>query len=203
VWLTFDDGPHPEHTPIILEELDKRSIKATFFVIGERAEKHIDIVECAYRAGHGIGNHSFSHTLLTELDRSGIREEILRTQNIIGRFEGKEKVFRPPHGVYNRCVASVAAEHGYKIILWNSSAHDSSNKMPRDRWTRRGLWSIRLRGASTVLLHDNRAHTANHLGQFLDTLQGLHGVRFMTPASLAASPGCAIDSIGNGSLVEE
>jgi peptidoglycan-N-acetylglucosamine deacetylase len=184
VWLTFDDGPHPEHTPMILEALNKRSIRATFFVVGERAEKYLRVVQEAFNEGHRIGNHSFTHPNLTKLDRAGIRNEIKRTDEVITQFSKGGKLFRPPYGARNLLVDSVATELGYRTIQWTASTRDWDRRYQPDRWVRRGTMMVRLSGKSTVLLHDDRSSTAQHLGQFLDSVAGLLDDRFMAPEAL-------------------
>lgn len=187
VVLTFDDGPHLHHTPQILEELNRRSIRAIFFVIGECAKKHLDIVQYAFSTGHIIGNHGFTHTDLTKLDGPGVREEILRTEDVIGQFLRKDKVFRPPYGARNATVDSVVASLGYRTILWDASARDWSSKYQPDRWVRRGTAMVRL-GGSVVLLHDNLPGTSQHVGRFIDALQGLRRVHLLTLAGAPSAP---------------
>ena len=99
--LTFDDGPNPRTTPIILEELRKRKIKATFFLVGEKVEKHPELAKRIVEEGHDIGNHSYTHINLANLDKQGVKKEIEFTQGIIKKTTGKRPVlFRPPYGTY-------------------------------------------------------------------------------------------------------
>jgi peptidoglycan/xylan/chitin deacetylase (PgdA/CDA1 family) len=184
IWLTFDDGPHPEYTPRILEALNSRSIGATFFVVGERAEKHLGIVEAAFRAGHRIGNHSFTHQNLTKLDRSRVHQEIERTDKIIGPFASGGRLFRPPYGARNAMVDEVASELGYQTVLWTASTRDWHSRYQPDGWVGQGVMMIRLSIRSSVLLHDNLSETSLNIGRFLDAVQAVGNVQFMNPASL-------------------
>ena len=84
VWLTFDDGPHATHTAHILKVLEKRAIRGTFFFIGKHALAEPGLVKDAFEAGHRIGNHSFTHPDLRTLGRNAIRDEIARTEDVLG-----------------------------------------------------------------------------------------------------------------------
>src|SRR5690606_9438289 len=99
VWLTFDDGPHPEHTPRVLDTLKAHGVHATFFVIGRMVERNgTDLLKRARDEGHCIGNHSETHPRLTRLSEDEVRREVLRTDERIAEFLGEPKVFRPPYG---------------------------------------------------------------------------------------------------------
>ena len=184
VWLTFDDGPHPVHTKQILEVLALPSILATFFVVGVRARASPEMVRAAFDAGHRIGIHSFSHPDLTTLDKSGIREEVLRAEEVIGRYLGSEKLFRPPHGYLDAKVDAVISELGYKTVLWNVSTRDWSERYQPDRWIRHGVKLVRISHESRMLLHDDRETTAEKLGELLDRIERLGNVTFRSPDTL-------------------
>ena len=99
VYLSFDDGPHPEHTPRLLELLRKHGAKATFFLIGDQAEKHPDIVRRIVEEGHTIGNHSMTHPRLSRLSAREQLADIARADAVLERFNGrKRQMFRPPNG---------------------------------------------------------------------------------------------------------
>jgi peptidoglycan/xylan/chitin deacetylase (PgdA/CDA1 family) len=184
VWLTFDDGPHATHTAKILKVLEKRSIRATFFFIGRHALNEPGLVRDAFEAGHRIGNHSFTHPDLRTLGRSAIRDEIARTEDALGPYLGREKLFRPPHGARNAEVDAVASELGYHTVLWSVSTRDWSESYQPDRWVRHGARLAWLWDESRILLHDNQQTTADHLDAFLDRLERINGIRFMPPESV-------------------
>ena len=97
--MTFDDGPHPRLTPRLLDMLKARSIRATFFLIGENAAEYPDIVRRIAAEGHEIGNHTWDHPQLTKLNPAALREEIDRTSSTIAEITGKlPTVMRPPYG---------------------------------------------------------------------------------------------------------
>jgi len=129
VALTYDDGPHPEFTPAILDALDIYQVKATFFMIGERMEKYPEIVKEVVAKGHVIGNHTYSHPRdLESLASPNVIRELDDCEEVIERMTGKRThLFRPPRGLLNGTVLTVAKEEGYQTILWTVSAdhHDA------------------------------------------------------------------------------
>jgi peptidoglycan/xylan/chitin deacetylase (PgdA/CDA1 family) len=123
VALTFDDGPHPVYTPRLLRILEKHAAKATFFLVGEAANRHPEIVGMIAKAGHVIGNHAWNHRNLTSI-RSRLRrlKQLWACTRAITPYHSR--LFRPPYGAQNRRVRLDASILGYKIILWNASAQD-------------------------------------------------------------------------------
>ncbi len=152
--LTFDDGPHPVFTPMILKLLKENNSKATFFVLGKNAEIYPEIIRQINDDGHQIGNHTYSHFDLTKVPTKTIRKEFEKAQKIIFEITGKKpRVFRPPYGYYNDEVIKVSRENGYKTILW------SPKQDPWD-WNHPGVEKITNKVLSNakrgdiVLLHD-------------------------------------------------
>src|ERR1700736_4871385 len=97
--MTFDDGPSPETTPRLLDILKQRNIKATFFMIGQNAERNPEIVKRILVEGHEIGNHSWTHPQLAKLSDDRVTEEITKTQNAIKSAAGyTPTLLRPPYG---------------------------------------------------------------------------------------------------------
>ncbi|WMT40795.1 polysaccharide deacetylase family protein [Paenibacillus sp. D2_2] len=95
--FTFDDGPNATYTPQILDIFQQAEAKATFFTIGEQIEQNLDLLREMFRYGHEIGNHTYTHPHLTELDEAGYRYEIGQTEKLITEVTGvKPQVFRPP-----------------------------------------------------------------------------------------------------------
>lgn len=123
--LTFDDVPDPRFTPQVLDILNKNRVKATFFIVGNRAEKHPDLVRRIHREGHLIGNHSYNHPLFKNRDLSYFKDQILRTESIIFRLTGiKPKLIRPPYGEINEEQLKWAKRSGYKVVNWNVDSKD-------------------------------------------------------------------------------
>lgn len=97
--LTFDDGPDEECTPMLLDGLASRGVKATFFVIGKQAEEQPQIMERLVKEGHLIGNHTYNHVDIRHMTESAAKEEILKANEVIAKYTGEEPCFlRPPFG---------------------------------------------------------------------------------------------------------
>jgi peptidoglycan/xylan/chitin deacetylase (PgdA/CDA1 family) len=118
VFLTFDDGPHPEITPWVLDELDKFNHKATFFVVGENADSYPEVIEQILNRGHSIGNHTYNHLSGWKTDAKVYLSNIEKCAN--GRYENS--LFRPPYGKIRSSVIRKLPD--YKIIMWNLLTHD-------------------------------------------------------------------------------
>lgn len=123
--LTFDDGPHPYYTEQLLDGLKERGVVATFFVTGEHAELHTDIIERMSEEGHLIGNHTYSHMQLTAGNREEFKEELIKTNEIITGITGQEVIFvRPPYGSWDK---SFEAELNMFPVLWTVDPLDWSS----------------------------------------------------------------------------
>ena len=134
VALTFDDGPHPQATEKILDLLDKYSVKATFFVIGFNAQQWPHIVEKEISQGHQVGNHTYYHKHANASNRKALENDVGMTESFLcGELGYKTGIFRPPEGLCNEVVRSVAGQMNYSIILWDIDtrdwAHTSTEKM--------------------------------------------------------------------------
>lgn len=154
VQLTFDDGPHPETTPYLLELLEEENIKATFFLIGKQAEKHPELVSQIHKAGHKLGNHSYSHKFLPYLSSKKIEQEIDQASNCIFEASGTAPVlFRPPYGLMDKRTAAHLAERNLLPIYWSSAPEDWS--LPgAERVIRRVC--LDLRPGSLIVLHEGK-----------------------------------------------
>jgi peptidoglycan/xylan/chitin deacetylase (PgdA/CDA1 family) len=124
VALTFDDGPGPEWTPMVLNALDRHRVKATFFVVGERLTRHEGLVRDRI-ARHELGNHTWSHQDLARLDEDQVRDQILRTHFAIKRVTGRSPtVMRPPWAHLGGSTLVVAEEFGYDVVMWSHQMHE-------------------------------------------------------------------------------
>ncbi|MCI3245911.1 polysaccharide deacetylase family protein [Streptomyces spinosisporus] len=169
--LTFDDGPDPRYTPHILDTLAEYEVRATFFVCGEMADWNRDLLSRMADEGHVVGNHTWSHPLLTRLRRSKIRSEMERTSDVIEKAYGERpQWFRAPYGAWNRAAFQLGAELGMEPLAWTVDTLD---------WTTPGTRSIVHRvedGAApgvVVLSHDaggNRSQTVRALRTWLPHL---------------------------------
>ncbi|MFD2256191.1 polysaccharide deacetylase family protein [Luteolibacter algae] len=127
IWLTLDDGPDPDDTPMVLDLLDRYGAKATFFVIGQKAEKYPDLIREIHRRGHQLGNHSWSHPRAFFWCLGPIRtyREIVKCQRTIERITGAAPtVFRAPVGHYNVFVHPVLKREKLELIGWSSRGFD-------------------------------------------------------------------------------
>ncbi len=125
--LTFDDGPHPYYTEQLLDGLKERKVAVTFFVTGEHAALHPDVIRRMQEEGHLIGNHTYSHMQLTKKNREKFKEELLRTNEVIEGITGQEVEYvRPPYGSWDK---SFEAELNMIPVLWTVDPLDwcSSN----------------------------------------------------------------------------
>lgn len=156
--LTFDDGPNPAWTPRLLAFLAEQDIRATFFLLGSRAQAQPELVRRIVAGGHLAGNHSWSHPNLAFTPPARIRAELSATRDQLEQITGAPvRFFRPPFGARRPAALRIARELGMTPVLWNAMTSDWSNlKAERiagqlgakiDRLTRRG-W------AANVVLHD-------------------------------------------------
>jgi len=125
--LTFDDGPDDIYTPQILDILEEKKVKATFFVVGQQVRWQPEIFKRILREGHEIGNHSWSHPNFIELTTSELENEIKSTETEIRSHTGKSTtLFRPPYGFITNSDIQIINELGYKIIMWSVDTLDWS-----------------------------------------------------------------------------
>lgn len=154
VALTFDDGPSPASTPKILDLLDSAKAKATFFVIGEKAERHPDLVREILRRGHAVALHSYGHHRLFAMKSAGyVRDDLKKAIAVMREITGEDTVlFRPPIGHTNPTIARVVRELGLEVIGWSVRALDGVRAADPKRVAarvKRGL-----EDGAIVLMHD-------------------------------------------------
>lgn len=166
ILLSFDDGPHPEQTPRILDLLKRHHAHASFFLVGHRIAGQEALVERMTLEGHSLGNHGFSHQWYFPL-KSGraIAAEIRACNDEVARVSGSlPRYFRPPFGVSNPRVARGVARSGMKVVGWSIRSLDTRGEDPR-KVVRRVC--TRLRGGHIVLLHDQSPHVLDILKEIL------------------------------------
>lgn len=123
--LTFDDGPDSVYTPQILDILKEEKIKATFFLIGNRAQLFADVVKKMIKEGHVVGNHSMTHANIIKLDLAQTRQEIAKAEEALKSLTGyRTALFRSPYGSLDEARVKDIAKQGYKIIAWNVDSLD-------------------------------------------------------------------------------
>lgn len=131
IYLTFDDGPHPENTLKILETLEKFDVKATFFMTGSEMEKYPEVVKSVVKKGHSIGYHSYSHISYKKLPLAEIRKELSIAQSLAKKANIKINLFRPPYGDLTPVSFFYLMLTGWKTIMWSLDSRDSFDS--RDR----------------------------------------------------------------------
>ncbi|MFE9021138.1 polysaccharide deacetylase family protein [Streptomyces sp. NPDC007808] len=123
--LTFDDGPDARYTPYILDILREYDVRAMFFVCGEMVADNKDLLARMADEGHVVGNHTWSHPLLTGLSRARIRAEMERTSDIVEAAYGDRPLwFRAPYGAWNRAAFQLGAELGMEPLAWTVDTLD-------------------------------------------------------------------------------
>ena len=124
--ITFDDGPHPCYTEQLLDGLKERGVVATFFVTGEHAELHPEVIARMQEEGHLIGNHTYSHIQLTKSNRETFKEELIKTNEILKEITGEEVQYvRPPYGSWDK---SFEKELNMFPVLWTVDPLDWCSK---------------------------------------------------------------------------
>ena len=150
--LTYDDGPNDPHTLRLLEVLAKHGVQATFFLIGRYVQQRPDIAREIVHAGHIVGNHTFTHPLLTFKNEREIKEQLSACQTALQDAIGDHSdLFRPPFGGRRPAVLRVARKLGLQPVMWNVTGYDW-NAPPAAVIERKVANQIR--GGDVILLHD-------------------------------------------------
>lgn len=168
VYLTFDDGPNRAVTPKILDILEKKNIKATFFVIGKNVEQHPEIVKRAYEEGHYIANHGYDHNnKKLYKNKESFINEIKKTDLAIGNAIGVENycshVFRFPNGfmspnnkIQKKEALSILSELDYTYIDWNCLNNDSVKKYTKEQLLNNLKKTAKDKNTLVILMHDTK-----------------------------------------------
>jgi peptidoglycan/xylan/chitin deacetylase (PgdA/CDA1 family) len=150
--LTYDDGPNDPHTLRLLEVLAKHQAHATFFLVGRYVQQRPDVVRAIAQGGHAIGNHTFTHPLLTFKNQAEIRQELSDCNAALRDAIGQHSnLFRPPFGGRRPAVLRIAGELGLEPVMWNVTGYDW-NGPPAEVIEKKV--SNQIRGGNVILLHD-------------------------------------------------
>jgi peptidoglycan-N-acetylglucosamine deacetylase len=153
VAITFDDGPHPEGTPAILEILARRGAKATFFVIGEQVTKRPELLRRMQAEGHAIALHGYHHRLHLRRGHADLDEDFTRGAAAIEDAVGAAPLYhRPPYGIYSAASLAIARERQLQPLLWSAWGKDWRRFTTPQRIARRAVGGIQ--AADVILLHD-------------------------------------------------
>jgi peptidoglycan/xylan/chitin deacetylase (PgdA/CDA1 family) len=178
--MTFDDGPHAEGTPAVLEHLARADARATFFLVGEQVDRLPALAAEIAAAGHEIGIHGYRHTLLLRRTPWGLADDLDRAADTIATATGSEpRVYRPPYGVLSLAALRLVRQRGWAPLLWSRWGRDWERRAtPASIATRatRGLGS-----GDVVLLHD-----ADHYSSFGSWMKTAAALPRILDAALAS-----------------
>lgn len=158
VYLTFDDGPIPEVTPWVLDELKKHNAKATFFCIGENVKKHPEIFGRILSEGHSVGNHTYNHLKGTKTETSEYVENVEKAARQLIEYgsevpNNSELLFRPPYGKITSEQAKILQKKGFKIVMWTLISYDYDATVSEEKCLQNVLQNIQL--GSIIVFHDS------------------------------------------------
>jgi peptidoglycan/xylan/chitin deacetylase (PgdA/CDA1 family) len=188
VAFTFDDGPAPHWTPMVLDELDKAQVPATFFMVGRNLSRHPELVS-GRLARHEVGNHSWKHDDLATEDLAQVGDDLDRTQSAIRQYTGRTAtLFRPPYGHLGGSTVLAADQRGYDIVLWSMEMHENTYRDDPAGQARNIVESAR--PGSIILAHDaggdQRLVTIRGLAAMFDGLRR-RGFRMVTVSELLST----------------
>jgi peptidoglycan/xylan/chitin deacetylase (PgdA/CDA1 family) len=159
VAITFDDGPHPEGTPAVLELLAAAGARATFFMIGEQVQQRPALAAEVVAAGHGVALHGHRHRLQPRLSAAVLRDDLARGHEAIAVATGVQvRLHRPPYGVYSPSGLRAARAAGLGPLLWSRWGKDWRKFTTPQRIARRVLRD--LVPGDVILLHDADFYSA-------------------------------------------
>lgn len=158
IYLTFDDGPIPEATPWVLEQLRSFGAKASFFCIGENIEKHPEIFRSLLSEGHTIGNHTYNHlngwkTTSEEYLQNTLKAREVLAKNFPPGIPPKNAFFRPPYGRIKQKQARKIEDLGYKIVMWDIISKDYDATVPSEECYRNVMGNAQ--PGSIIVFHDS------------------------------------------------
>jgi peptidoglycan/xylan/chitin deacetylase (PgdA/CDA1 family) len=167
--ITFDDGPNPKYTPLVLEILKKYKAKATFFLIGKEAVTYPDLVKQILKEGHDIGNHTYTHSTISGgFNTKQWLMEIEKTTAVLQNETRPIKWFRPPFGVSTPNLANALKQTHLKVVGWNKRSFDTFFKN-EDHILK--LISQNLKPGDIILLHDKQPNCIPVLERLLQIAQ--------------------------------
>ena len=187
VALSFDDGPDPVYTPQVLDILARHEARATFFLIGENARRHPELVRRIRAMGHEVGNHTDTNRSTVLMSMPRFSDSLLKAEAALAMPEGEPKLFRPGGGWIRPAQLDLAIQRGYTCILGSAQAWDP--KRPPAAYIR---WAVtkNLAPGAIVVLHDaggDRSKTVAALPAILEAGRA-KGLRFVTISDLMGAP---------------
>lgn len=154
IYLTFDDGPHPEITPWVLNELEKYNAKATFFLIGDNVRKYPEVKTLIQEKEHTVGNHTYNHWRSTKYSDNDFIANVQQASGLI-----ESKLFRPPYGILFPRKAKKLIQLGYKIVMWDIITGDFDRNLSADVCSAKTLKYAK--PGSVIVFHDSEKAAPN------------------------------------------
>ena len=182
--MTFDDGPHPKLTPMLLDMMKERGIKGTFFLVGKNVAEYPEIAQRIVAEGHEVANHSWAHPQLTKLAPDALKKEIADTNAAIYQATGiQTTLMRPPYGAINAAITKrINEEFGLTIAMWSV---DSIDWRIRNAEHVTKLITEKAAPGAIILAHDIHPSTVQAMPAVFDTLSA-KGYKFVTMSELIA-----------------
>lgn len=168
VYLTFDDGPHPEYTPKILLALARHNAKATFFMVGAEMERYPDVVAAVAAQGHAIGYHSYAHQRLTKTSLRDMLADLRHMDVVMSGVGKRPTLYRPPYGTLSLIAMLLHFIRRKKIVMWSLDSRDAfaaNSAVVIDK-----IKGTTIRDGEILLFHDDSTVTAEALPAILDHL---------------------------------
>lgn len=167
--LSFDDGPHPEHSKLILDILSSKQAKAVFFVQGKEAEAYPEIIRTMHEAGHILGNHSYYHKFCREMSSYEYMADVERTHALLESITDSRlpKLFRPPYGDLSIKVTPKLMKRGYRHFMWSVDSEDSYLKSESELMEY--IRTLDIATGDVLLFHEDYEQTVASLGEIIDT----------------------------------
>lgn len=168
LFLTFDDGPHPEITPWVLEQLKQYDAKATFFCLGKNAEKYPELIQQIMQEGHRIGSHGYAHLNGWKTNDEVYHSDVVKSIEILLLNNQNKKLFRPPYGKIKKSQLSII-NYQFSIINWSLMPGDFDASISSEKCLKRLLTA---KSGDIIVLHENeqsRKHLQYSLPLFLKT----------------------------------
>lgn len=169
--LTFDDGPHPAHTPRILELLGRSRVRATFFLQGELCERHPDLVRRVIAEGHRVGSHGWDHRSARRLDAAEALLQATRCHELLCQLAGQPlpRLHRPPYGEMTLGALIRLAREGFRLVFWS---YDSRDSFVTDAASLQERFETQPpKPGDIILLHEDYPLTVSALPSLLEALQ--------------------------------
>ncbi|WP_347158990.1 polysaccharide deacetylase family protein [Pontibacter chitinilyticus] len=181
LFLTFDDGPIPDVTPWVLEQLQQHGAKATFFCVGENVAKHTDVARQVLAQGHKLANHTYNHLKGWHTPLQDYLQNVAKCQSELDKLQPQQehRLFRPPYGrITSRQAAHLAST--YELIMWDMLTNDYDQTLGAEKCLQKALKHTQ--SGSIIVFHDSlkaRHNLMYTLPRFLEHFCGL-GYTFKT-----------------------